>query len=317
MKSGLLVGWFISILPLTFVQAQVQVTFGNISDMGGKARPNGAGVFFEQFGGLRVELHLHGDAVATARSLRLSVTSALDDTGADLAKPQSHGTNFMFLGNSPDLLTSLSLKEPATGAKTITTLTGEASLYEPQNDPDSTVIVQNIPKVIGTSVPSPALAAAGVQVTVASETPASTINPAAIAAGTAAPGIATSGSASITATARQSPIITGTNEDNTLPTPTKRKFRKKKKQNQNGQQFSIALAISDPSEKIVSTQFQEKSGTRINPSSTSTFNMFGKVTATYTFASPLPADAQLVIYLSTPKSYVKVPFSFSNIPLHQ
>jgi hypothetical protein len=314
MKSKLVVGLFISILALGCAQAQVQVTLGNISDFGRNSKSNGNGFFAKEFGGLHVGLHLHGDAVATAKSVDLKVTSAIDDTGADLAKSQFSDMNF-FKGNSPDLLTDINLKEPAAGAKTIKVLTGEVELYEPQNDPASTVTVPSFLKTIGAPISSPTLAAAGVQVTVTGTTAAGSAMGLGMGGGLAIPGVAVSGSVSMTGSASYSPATTGTSGDEVAVTPTKRKFRKRKRQNQNGPQISISMKVSDPNEKIAGVQMQDASGRKIDATSTMTFTMFGNETKTYTFALPFPDDAQMVIYLSTPKSSVKVPFSFSNVAL--
>ena len=315
MKSKFLLIGYIFILSLTQAQAQVTIALGDITGSRSTSKPGRNGFVVVSSGELQVELKLHGDAVATARSVRMTVTSAVDDTGADLTKPRFDGMDLPLIGNSPDLLTVLDLKEPAAGAKAIKVLTGEAELFEPQDDPASTVTVQNFQKTSGSPISSPVLAAAGVTVTVTGEQPSTSVTGGGFGGSFGIPGLVVGGSVSITGSTSYGPVTTGTSEESAAGTPAKRKFKRHRKQNQGGPQISVTLKIADPQHKIVSMEFQDTNGQRIADTGRSSFEMFGNETKSYHFASPFPDTARLVIYLSTPKSYVKVPFSFMNIAL--
>lgn len=87
--------------------------------------------------------------------------------------------------------------------------------------------------------------------------------------------------------------------------------------NMGGGPNAITVKLSDPNNKIVSLEFQEASGKKIEThgTSSSTNGLTKTTTYTYNFESKLPDDARLVVYLATPKSMVVAPFSLKNVPL--
>jgi len=329
MKSTFLLGWLSSLISLSWAHAQVTVSVGKITNSRSEIKSSSIAIPSFLLHGLSVQLELHGNAIATARSLHLTVTSALDDTGADLSKSQFDGMSGLLMGNSQYLMTLLNLKDPAPAAKAIAVLKGEVQLFEPQTDPASTVTVENFLKNSGIPVASPALAAAGVQV-IASGT-SQTGNGSGTTAETTVniPGGVIGGYVSVTGSTRygpattgtdainpsDGPATTGTDAINPSETPAKRKNRRRRKPNSNGPQITITLKITDPKKKIVGIEFQDTRGNKINDLGFSGINMFGTETKTYRFASPFPNDARLVIYLDSPNAYLKVPFSFTNLLL--
>lgn len=322
MNSKLAALWIGSVLLLTRAHAQVQITVGDVADKGHTRQPSGHVIHDGFSNGLEVTLNLHGDAIAIARSIDVKVNTATDDTGADLTRSDfDFGPhNLPMTGNYTDYFSTLELKEPAAAAKSIKVFAGEADLYVPQNDPASTVTVDHFQKTNGSPIASPLLAAAGVQVTTSTGQQGSTSTVFSQSVSFGSPGGLISGSGTISGsssfTEGMTIISTGTDAD---MQPRKKKLRKKKKgapgSTPAAPQFSITLEMTDPQDKIVRTEIQDAAGHPIRDQGESTVTIGASKTRTYEFASPLPDDARLVIYLATPKSLVKVPFSFTNIAL--
>jgi len=321
MKHPLRLVSLFTILSLHCAHAQLDVTVGQITltRETNSAPTSGMTQFMNGGSGLQVMLKLHGDALRTSKKVNFTITTAVDDTGANLAKPQMKHSLFLPEGDAIDFYSTLDLNQPAAGAKAIKTLTGDAELYMPQNDPASIVTVENLQQTAGTPIASPQLAAAGVEVTVIPQPPAPAASPSPATSGTMIsgsasiplPGGAISGSYSISGSASDTTTATGSG----TPAPDAKKKHRWKKFNPFRAGFTVRVKFADPQDKIAGMEFQDATGKKIKELGWSGFSMFRSNTKNYQFASPLPADARLIIYLETPKAYTNVPFSFTNIAL--
>jgi hypothetical protein len=85
--------------------------------------------------------------------------------------------------------------------------------------------------------------------------------------------------------------------------------------NMGGGPNDINVQIKDPSQKLVDIEFQDASGEKIKTNGWSAMGEPKQMSKTFIFSSKLPDNAVLVIYLSTPKSMITVPFTLTNVPL--
>jgi len=235
-------------------------------------------------------MKLFGDSLSDAKSMRAVVKTAVDDTGRNLINEKEGQKNeFEKLrewGNQNPQVT-LKLKNPARKATTIKELTGEVQLFMPGNDPTATVTVENFQKTGGAPIASPALTAAGINITAYTQ--------------------------------EQSDAAKKKQEE-------ERKKAKanvgEALSEAFGSMFSggggpndITVQITDPNQKIVDMEFQDAAGKKIKNNGSSSFGNGDKESKTFMFSSKLPDDARLVIYLATPKTLVSVLFSLKDVYL--
>src|SRR5512134_427444 len=93
------------------------------------------------FAGLEVELKLTGDDLADAKSARILLKKAVDETGRDLLPEKKPDEDFKSVGSSE---LKLSLKNPARGASQIKEIAGEVQLFVPTRDPAAVVTVDRL-----------------------------------------------------------------------------------------------------------------------------------------------------------------------------
>src|SRR5688572_2568887 len=120
---------------------------------------------------LNAPVQLAGPIVPSIKAGRVIITSAIDDTGAELALPVNPKASLMRTAVGPEELTpklslNISLKKPAPTATRLKTLTGSTELVIPALDPAATVHLDQLPAKLGQPVQSPELAAAGVTIIV-------------------------------------------------------------------------------------------------------------------------------------------------------
>jgi hypothetical protein len=108
------------------------------------------------FAGLEIELKLTGDDVADAKSARIILKKAVDETGRDILPEQKPDEDFLSVGSSP---LKLALKNPARGAAAVKEIAGEVQLFVPSRDPAAVVTVDRVVTRMDRSVDSPALKA--------------------------------------------------------------------------------------------------------------------------------------------------------------
>jgi hypothetical protein len=110
-----------------------------------------------------MEVALNGNAFG-AVAYRIVLTKAVDDTGADLMKPESSTSDFQKIDSK--VAVKAKLKSPARSAVAIKQLSGEVELFCPSKDPAATVTVSSFRKQIGVPIQSDTLKAERIQLTV-------------------------------------------------------------------------------------------------------------------------------------------------------
>jgi hypothetical protein len=117
------------------------------------------------FAGLEIELKLTGDDLADAKSARILLTKAVDETGRDLMPEQKPDQEFKSLGSSE---LKLALKNPARSASAVKEIAGEVELFVPTRDPAAIVTVDRVTSRMDKAVDSPALKAQKIAIRVVS-----------------------------------------------------------------------------------------------------------------------------------------------------
>ncbi|HSD72612.1 MAG TPA: hypothetical protein VLE54_07470 [Thermoanaerobaculia bacterium] len=120
------------------------------------------------FASLEVELKLTGEASAGARGARATVEKAVDDTGRNLIKEKSDSNDFTkSSGDGPPAL-KVELRNPARRASKVRELTGRVEVFVPERDASAEARIAKFASQMDRPIASPALKAAGAQVTVVS-----------------------------------------------------------------------------------------------------------------------------------------------------
>lgn len=152
----LLVGSVLASLAASVASAaDVRVSAGTIEDRRTTGR---------FFGGLEVELKLTGDDLADAKSARVLLKRAIDETGRDLLPEAKPDQGFQSMGSQ----LKLSLKNPARGAQALKEITGDVELFVPTRDPAAIVTVDRVLSRMDKPVDSAALKAQKIAVKVVS-----------------------------------------------------------------------------------------------------------------------------------------------------
>lgn len=113
------------------------------------------------FAGLEVELKLTGDDLADAKSARILLKKAVDETGRDLLPEKKPDEDFKSVGSSE---LKLSLKNPARGASQIKEIAGEVQLFVPTRDPAAVVTVDRLLSRMDKPIDPPGLKAQKISV---------------------------------------------------------------------------------------------------------------------------------------------------------
>ncbi len=274
----------ISVLSLTLTLSlpaqDVQTRLGDVKD----SRTTG-----QFFAGLEVELKLSGDGLADAKSMRVAVQTATDDTGRNLIDPEKMSDRFESIDSagSRNLLT-LKLKNPARKAVTVKEITGTLELLVPKLDPESTVAIEDFQQKTGAPFDVPALQRTKVSVIAWNKAQYE----AARAAKKAADAKKPQGLGEALGSAFGEMFGFGHLEEN-----------------------GIAIQVDDPDAKFVELEFQDAGGKKLESNGRSSTKSNKVTTMFYDFSHQLPENAKLVIYLSTPKALVKVPVELKDVPL--
>lgn len=250
------------------------------------------------FAGLEIELKVLGDLLADAKAIRLSVTSAVDETGRDIVNPKEAATEFNELdeGEQSTAKLTVKLKNPARQATTVREIAGELEIFVPRRDPSSTVTVENIRRATGSPIASPSLRAAGIEVTMWTKQQYEARRKAEEeklkAEKAKAP--AGAGEALGEALAKVFGGLLGSFEEMS--------------------EHSIAMQVKDPGARLVGIEFQDSRGSRIGGGRMS-FGGREDQTRIYDFSEKLPDTARVKLYVLTPKAIVKTPFKLRDVPL--
>ena len=140
------IGWA-GLIPGISTAQDVRVSAGTIEDRRTTGR---------FFAGLEIELKLTGDDIADAKSARIILKKAVDETGRNLLPEQKPDEDFRSVGSSQ---LKLALKNPARGASAVKEIAGEVQLYVPDRDPAAVVTVDRVVSRMDKAIDSPALKA--------------------------------------------------------------------------------------------------------------------------------------------------------------
>ena len=269
----------ICIIPTYVYAGETMVTVGEVKDTRGTG----------YFSGLELKLKVLGDTVSEAKGVKVKITRAVDDTGRELLKDEERSADF----TKPDeqgtgqAEVTVKLKNPARKATVVKELSGEAIIFAPKKDPKAIANIKDFMSGSEKHLKHPALKASKVEVSVLTKKQYEEIK-------------------------------------------EKEKKEAKEKGGEMGElgealvkafgalfgsmmeigENSVILSIADPESKVVDMEFMEN-GKRVR--NTSSMRM-GDVRV-YEFENPMPQDAQMVIYLLTPKSLIKAPFTLTDIAL--
>ena len=237
--------------------------------------------------GMEIKLKLTGDDVASVKGIRTVVTKAVDETGRNLMKDEKQDKDFGSVrdsGTGPE--TTLRLKNPARRAATVKEIIGEVHLFMPDQDPAATVMVKNFRAATGKPLGTQQLGKAGLQVTVLSKA------------------------------------------DYDALSKKKEQEEREKVEKDLGQAMvkalegvfssffrvgdnDLILKLADSGEVFINAEVIDGAG-NVVPTMSTTYADDMRILG---FELPLPKDAQLRIFLKTPKSVVTVPVKLVDIAL--
>lgn len=277
--------------------AQVNVVAGDVKDT---RRTDG---FFNK---LEIDLKFSGGSLAGAKGFRALLTKAIDDTGKNLISDKKTDIDFSEIDSEDQVSkVGVELLNPTRKATTVKELSGTLEIFDPRKDPKATVTLPNFQRGLGTPIVNPGLKAAGIEITVwnkpifdarkkaeeerlkkeiedktkkAGQT--GSISDAAEAIGQGLMGIFGSLMSSF-----------ATMEEN-----------------------DIALSINDPQSRVVSIEFEDATGKKINRGGRTTIGGNPK-TMIIGFSAKLPLTARIKLFVLTPGSVVKTPFRLADIQL--
>jgi TonB family protein len=244
-----------------------------------------------------------GPLESRVRAGRVTLTHALDDTGAVLTQATTNKFYSVSVGridDSKDLTsgepTPFSVWGLSKGAKALMMISGTLELVIPDLDSGSTVVVEHIDARYGTAIASGALDKAGVTLIVFDKKTAYTVAAAKTHGG---PQDYDAG-----------PMF---GQSLFKPPPGFPKVEM--------EEGDIAVAIDDPEERLVGLEIQAADGSPLrynhggNYHSSGLQGSPGKRFDTYHLGTSLPDNARLVCWLITPGSLLKVPFHLDTLPL--
>lgn len=246
------------------------------------------------FGGLEVELKLTGDDLADARSARILLKKAVDETGRDLLPENRRDEDFSSVGSQM----KLSLKNPARGASALKEVSGDVELYVPSRDPASIVTIDRVTSRMDRAVDSPALRAQKIAVRV--------VSPKAHRAA------AKKRDAEFEKEMEKhkEEMKQEAGDDKTAEALMALVKGFSGMMNEVGDN-DLILEIEDEQKKILDVSVVGPKGNTIDTRG----SMSSGGLRILQFGEKLPPDARLKILLHTPKSIVSAPFSLTNVPL--
>jgi len=260
----------------------IRVSVGEVKDT------RTTGQFFAE---LELKLKIMGDIMADAKGLKVRITKAIDDTGRNLLKDEEDKADF----TKPDGYNigqaeiAVKLKNPARKAAVIKELLGEISIFVPKNDPGATATVTHFMVMTGKPLNNAALKAAQVEV-----------------------------------------IVLTKNQYDEIK--EKKKQEVKEKEGELAKEFgeamvqafgslfggmmeigenSVILSVKDPESKVAAIEFMDKGGKKINSNS----SMKMTDVSVFGFENPMPQDAEMTLFIVTPKSLIKTLFTLRDIAL--
>jgi hypothetical protein len=250
------------------------------------------------FAQVLLRLEVPGVTNSEVRAQRVLVKKAVDDTGASLVPDDAAAAGFELnygagadQGEKPEPATfDVRLKSPARAAKSLTVVSGEAELFVPGRDPDSSVTVSQFASQDGRPISSAALSKNDIEITVLGKTGFAAEKK---AAGEAARRAALEAGDSAEDAGEKATYAEGDFLSNFDP------------------RYQSLLKVKDPHDRIGSYAYVDPKGVG-NPVN----NMLIQGYTFLTHGTDAPgADWGLRIQLRTPKSLLVQPFVLKDVPL--
>lgn len=247
------------------------------------------------FAGLEIELKLTGDDLADAKSARLLLKTAVDETGRNLLPESKPDEEFKSI-NSSEL--KLSLKNPARGASAVKEIAGEVQLFVPSRDPAATVTVDRLLSRMDKAVDSPALKAQKIAIRVVSPN--------------AHRAAAKKREAELEKEMEKhkEEMKKEAGDDKTAEALMALVKGFSGMMNEVGDN-DLILEIEDEQKKLLDVSVVGPKGDTIDTRG----SMSSGSLRILQFGEKLPADAKLRLLLQTPRAIVSAPFSLTNVPL--
>jgi hypothetical protein len=247
------------------------------------------------FAGLEIELKLTGDDLADAKSARILLKKAVDETGRNILPESKPDEQFKSI-NSSEL--KLSLKNPARGASAVKEIAGEIQLFVPSRDPAATVTVDRLLSRMDKAIDSPALKAQKIAIRVVSPN--------------AHRAAAKKREAELEKEMEKhkEEMKKEAGDDKTAEALMALVKGFSGMMNEVGDN-DLILEIEDPEKKLLDVSVVGPKGDTIDTNG----SMSSGSLRILQFHEKLPADAKLKLLLQTPKAIVSAPFSLTNVPL--
>lgn len=281
-NSKLLLPLVILSLALPVCAQDVQMRLGDVKD----TRTTG-----QFFAGLDVELKLSGDTLEDAKSMKLTIESATDDTGRNLIDSGKMRDGFEAIGSyGQKNMVTLKLKNPARKAATVKEITGSIELFVPKQDPGSSAVIESFQAKTNAPFEAPGLQKANVKVIVWNKAQFDAIR----AKKKESQSAKSLGGALSEAFGEALGGLFGFGALN---------------------DNDFAMQVEDADSKVVEIEFQDAAGKKIETNGRSSTTQNKVQTIVYNFRNKMPENAKLVVYLSSPKALLKVPLALKDVPL--
>lgn len=276
-----------TVLPATGLVAQdLRVGPGTIEDRRTTGR---------FFAGLEIDLKLTGDDLSDAKSARILLQKAVDETGRNLLPDGKPDPDFKSI-NSSEM--KLSLKNPARGASAVKEISGRIELFVPARDPAATVTVDRVLSRMDKAVDSPALKSQKIALRVVSPN--------------AHRAAAKKREAELDKEMEKhkEEMKKEAGDDKTAEALMALVKGFSGMMNEVGDN-DLILELEDPDKKVLDVSVVGPKGDSIDTNG----SMSSGSLRILQFHEKLPADAKLKLLLQTRKSIVSAPFSLTNVPL--
>lgn len=275
----------------------VQVTLGDVTD----DRRTG-----KNFARLELEIKTEGDALLDAFGVtKPMITAAVDDTGRSLLKDEKKVDPMFWSFEAQDkpqrsVEARADLLNPARKATSISVM-GQVTILNPKLDPASIYTVTDLLAQAGKPLLPAAFQKTGMEITVMTKVLADKMKQDKAAA-----------------EAQKAAAKPGEAAGRALGQAFGKVFESMFSGFFSMSENDLLFVIKDPQRQIAALQVVDAQGVVIKTGggrSMSQDEANGTTRYTMSFASPLPANAQLKIYFLTPKSAQQVPFKFENVRL--
>jgi hypothetical protein len=260
------------------------------------------------FAGMEVELKIVGDVLVDAKGMRLSVDTAVDDTGRNLIGEKTASPEFkeVDLSGKTAATAKVELKNPVRQATAIQELSGSVELLIPQRDVNSVATITNLNKNLGVPISAPALKAAGIELVIWNKNQFEARKK------------AEEEKLKKELAAKRKKDGEGASEGDigeSLADGLQKMFGSLFSGFTRMEENSLAFQITDPQSRLVNIEFEDERGKPISNNGRMTMGGGKEKTTIYEFSEKLPETARIRIHILTSKATIKVPFKLTNVPL--